>query len=103
MTTEETTRIFSGICTSFSKENNHKLCRLYFDNNYYELAFFSYSNLLKQYEADLETQGKILTKLAIINYRLNEFNDAKEYFEDAIKLIGRTNEINEYFHWMNLN
>lgn len=103
LTTEETTRIFSGICTSFSKENNHKLCRLYFDNNYYELAFFSYSNLLKQYEADLETQGKILTKLAIINYRLNEFNDAKEYFEDAIKLIGRTNEINEYFHWMNLN
>ncbi len=103
LTTEETTRIFSGICTSFSKENNHKLCRLYFDNSYYELAFFSYSNLLKQYEADMETQGKILTKLAIINYRLNEFNDAKEYFEDAIKLIGRTNEINEYFHWMNLN
>ena len=103
LTTEETTRIFSGICTSFSKENNHKLCRLYFDNNYYELAFFSYSNLLKQYEADLETQGKILTNLAIINYRLNEFNDAKEYFEDAIKLIGCTNEINEYFQWMNLN
>lgn len=103
LTTEDTTKIFSGICTSFSKENNHKLCRLYFDNNYYELAFFSYSNLLKQYEADLETQGKILTNLAIINYRLNEFNDAKEYFEDAIKLIGCTNEINEYFQWMNLN